>query len=336
MENLSDKIYEWIPKSRNDELPSNAIYGGSTNTDGHVYVGRFNNIPGKVNLSNKKIYNFWVQPTGNRQHGEVLVTDHIYKWIDICHGDKIPKNAIYSGKDKNGDKVWVGREISGEPGKINCHNNNSSTPLMHNLWYGRHSNSKKAHILIIEKANIDIDENETEEEKVEEKRIKNNKLEYLHSNKEPSDELPLWKYCIVSKLSKTVKSSDLKVSVGNLAKNMFDIISSVDGNIITLANLITKFNLHLTCGSSEELTKSKEFIITPKDKNGYSKYVILIFRKVKTTKTRRIMGIYNTSTSYLDIKIDYMVLESSNYPAELKCQELIDEKTSMVIDSFRP
>merc|ERR1712166_951738 len=69
----TDKIYEWVSKSRGDELPSNTIYSGSTHTDGHVYVARFNNIPGKVNLSNKKIYNFWVQAIGSQKCGEVLI-----------------------------------------------------------------------------------------------------------------------------------------------------------------------------------------------------------------------------------------------------------------------
>ena len=54
----SNNLYKWVAKSRNDDLPIDAIYAGSTSTDGHVYVARFNNIPGKVNLSNNKIIIF--------------------------------------------------------------------------------------------------------------------------------------------------------------------------------------------------------------------------------------------------------------------------------------
>ena len=63
----NNNLYEWVTKSRNDDLPVNAIYAGSTSTDGHVYVARFNNIPGKVNLSNNKIYNK-NQALGTRIH----------------------------------------------------------------------------------------------------------------------------------------------------------------------------------------------------------------------------------------------------------------------------
>ena len=49
--------------------------------------------------------------------------------------------------------------------------------------------------------------------------------------------------CIINKLSKTVNSAKLDVSVGQLAKNMFDIFSTIGGDIITLAHLITKFNI---------------------------------------------------------------------------------------------
>merc|ERR1712166_1247458 len=146
----TDKIYEWVSKSRGDELPSNAIYSGSTHTDGHVYVARFNNIPGKVNLSNKKIYNFWVQAIGSQKCGEGLITNNVYRWVNIVRGDKIPDGAVYSGVDQNGDKIWVGRSVSGESGKINCHDNNSKNPLMHNLWYSQHSSNTKAHILVIQ------------------------------------------------------------------------------------------------------------------------------------------------------------------------------------------
>ena len=328
---MENKLYEWVSKSRNDELPINAIYAGSTSTDGHVYVARFNNIPGKVNLSNNKIHNFWVQAIGSSTTGDVLVTTNIYKWVDIKKGDKIPNNAIYSGHDQNGDKVWVGRTLSGESGKINCHDNISDTPLMHNLWYNKRNSDTKAHILVIEKDNK-INTDETTEEIV----VKNNKLEYIHSNQTPVDELPLWSHCLVNKLSKTVKSTKLDVSVGQLAKNMFDILSTVNGDIITLATLIIKFNMNLAYETSSELVTNREIIITPKDNNGNNKYIILNFSKVEKIKSHKILGLYTRDTKYLDIKVDYMILEPTNASATIKCQILINDKADMIINSFRP
>ena len=328
----TNKIYEWVPKSRGDELPSNAIYSGSTHTDGHVYVGRFNNIPGKVNLSNKKIYNFWVQAIGSQKCGEVLVTNNIYKWVDIVRGDKIPDNAVYSGTDQNGDKVWVGRSVSGESGKINCNDNSSNLPLMHNLWYNKNSSDTKAHILIIqENKKITIDKNETDEEV----KIKNNKLEYLHSNKTPDDELPLWKHCVVNTLSKTTKTKNLEVSAEMLAKNMFEILSSVSGNIISLANLVSKFKVQLSSGSTKTNNQKKEFIVSNPDSGGICKYAILLFSKEESTKKHAVCCC-NYSVNYTDIKVYYTILEPINNSAQLKCQKLINEKTSMIFESFRP
>lgn len=140
----------WKPVSRGDTLPENCIYAGNTSTDGHVYVGRFDNIPGKVNLKNNKINSFWVQAKGNRSCGEVLITNGNVKWVEIKRGDYIPDNAIYSGIDQSSDKVWVGRSISGEPGKINCHDNTAIKPKMYNLWCHHSGSSSKAHILVIE------------------------------------------------------------------------------------------------------------------------------------------------------------------------------------------
>jgi hypothetical protein len=327
----NNNLYEWVTKSRNDDLPVNAIYAGSTSTDGHVYVARFNNIPGKVNLSNNKIYNFWVQAIGSSTIGEVLITTNIYKWIDIKRGDKIPNNAIYSGLDQNGDKVWVGRTINGESGKINCHDNISDTPLMHNLWYNKHNSDTKAHILVIEK-----DHKINTDETIEEVIVKNNKLEYIHSNQTSVGELPLWSHCIINKLSKTVNSAKLDVSVGQLAKNMFDIFSTIGGDIITLAHLITKFNINLAYNTSSEVVTNREIIITPPNSNGNSKYIILNFSKIEKIKSHKILGCYAYDKTYSDIKVDYMILEPSNTPAKLKCENLINDKADMIINSFRP
>jgi len=327
------KTYKWIPKSRNDEIPPNSIYAGTTPTDGHVYVSRFNNIPGKVNLSNNKIHNFWVQPTGSRTCGEVLVTTNSYKWLDIKRGDRIPDNAVYSGLDQAGDKVWVGRTLGGEPGKLNCHDNNSPEPLMHNFWYNKFSCSITAHILVIEENDkVNIDKNETSQEKNQEIKIKNEKLVYYHSRK-VSNELPLYNHILVNKLSKTIKSKDLEVSVGNMAQVLFKILSSLEGNIISLSNLITKFNVHLTTCTDEESITNKEFVMSP-NKSGNNRYIFLDFRKENKIKKRKIAGIFNYNKTYIKIKINYSILDPGNKPALTVCKEKSYEYTKSLINSI--
>ena len=125
---------KWIFRSRYDYIPENAISPGSTKNDGKVYVGRINIGPGKVNLDKGKVWNFWVQNTGSSQSGQVLVCDYQHKWVRIGRNEKIPENAVYSGKDRRDDHVWVGRSVDNEPGKITCVNNNERPLKMANLW----------------------------------------------------------------------------------------------------------------------------------------------------------------------------------------------------------
>ena len=127
---------KWVPCSQNDEIPPNAVYAGTTNVDGQMYVARVNNIPGKVTLKDgtNKVLNFWVQHLGRSLYGEILTTNGTCKWHDIKRGQLIPGNAVFSGSDQCDDKVWVARDKTGEPGKLNCHNNKSVNPEMHNLW----------------------------------------------------------------------------------------------------------------------------------------------------------------------------------------------------------
>ena len=142
-------ITKWISCSRYDELPENFIYVGDINYDGKVYIGRFNNTPGKVNIDKGKIWNFWVQGEGQSVHGDVLTTNGKYEWKYINRGQLIPDNIVPHSIDNNKDKVWVGKNIRGEPGKINCHDNDSQNPEMYNIWCHNDGNSKFAYILTI-------------------------------------------------------------------------------------------------------------------------------------------------------------------------------------------
>jgi hypothetical protein len=135
------KPFEWIQRKRGDPLPKKSVYAGTTKRDGPVYVGRFKNTPGKINLDKKNIHNFWVEWEGSSQIGEVLIINGGYKWETIKSGQRIPDNAIESdGRDHSGNRVWVGRSMYEEPGKINCHNDDSENPEMCNLWC--HSSGK--------------------------------------------------------------------------------------------------------------------------------------------------------------------------------------------------
>ena len=130
------KLYEWIPMKRYDTIPDNAVYSGQTDEDGKVYIAKIDNSPGKVNLENGKIYNFWSQNYNSRQQGEVLVSYGINSWKELKYGQTIPNGAVIGGgRDYNGDKVWVGKDITtDEPGKITCLDSKESFPKMCRLW----------------------------------------------------------------------------------------------------------------------------------------------------------------------------------------------------------
>lgn len=144
------KKLEWVLLKRGDNLPSNAIYGGTTKKDGEVYVGKINNSPGKVNLENNKIWNYWVQNIGSSQTGFVLISDYQYEWLPIKRGDEIPMNAIYCGLDEHNDKVWIGKSYDDEPGKVTCISNSDNKPKMKNIWcHSLWSGNPTCYILII-------------------------------------------------------------------------------------------------------------------------------------------------------------------------------------------
>lgn len=145
-----EKILKWKYIKRGTILPKYKIEGGTTKSDGRLFVGKINNSPGKVNIDNGKIWNYWVQNKGSSDCGYMLITNYKYEWKHITRGGKIPKNAIFCGNDEHGDKVWVGKSLENEPGKITCQNNKDKNPTMQNLWcHSAWMGYKNAYILIV-------------------------------------------------------------------------------------------------------------------------------------------------------------------------------------------
>ena len=155
-----EKKLTWINKYRNDKIPSNAVYAGKYNTDGDVYVGRIKISPGKVNTDKNKIWNYWVQNMNCSQGGQILICDYEYKWLLLNRGENIPSNAIYSGTDERGDKVWVGKSLEHEPGKITCIENKADPLQMKKLWchssWGSYSNAYILTVCDYEKDTINL------------------------------------------------------------------------------------------------------------------------------------------------------------------------------------
>jgi len=99
---------------------------------------------------------------GQVQVVKMLITNAKYKWQPINRGDKIPRQAIYCGKDGSNDCVWIGKSVKdNELGKINCENNKQiiadGIPTMHNFWsHNCYIASQNALILVINETKKDM------------------------------------------------------------------------------------------------------------------------------------------------------------------------------------
>lgn len=69
-----------------------------------------------------------------------------FEWKPIARGDAIPEGAILGGRTSTDGEVFVGKNRSGEVGKINL-----SDGKMHNLWCHKGKDSAEGEILIVSK-----------------------------------------------------------------------------------------------------------------------------------------------------------------------------------------
>jgi len=150
---------KWDSFEKGDIIPSDAVYAGNIEVYGPVYVSRFNNSVGFVDIKYKRagdikmINEFWVYGLGHKRSGEVLRTNGDIEWEPYTPGKKLPANAVYSGFNMNKSLNWVGKSLTGEPGMITCTDNKmtwyAKSYTMKDLWCHRLDRQTQGYVLTI-------------------------------------------------------------------------------------------------------------------------------------------------------------------------------------------
>jgi len=153
--NVPMKRYQWEPISRGEPIPKSAVKGGVFNglgisPDGLCFVGRFNNVPGKINTWDQKgdvMDACWVQRLGQSLTAEILTTSFPYRWDQYEKNMITPINAVGGLRDDTAD-LYVGKTNSNEIGKINTFQPPSGN--LCNLWTHHLGKNTSGKVLIIE------------------------------------------------------------------------------------------------------------------------------------------------------------------------------------------
>ena len=284
--------FQWIVLKRGDSLPKNAVYAGVTAVDGKMYVAKMDNSPGKVNLKDGKIWNFWSQNYNSRQESEVLVVNGKCIWKEINQGDLIPENAVHVGYDYNLHKVWVGKDITtDEPGKITCIDSDDEKPKMCKLWchsYTRFANVQKASILLLEPE---------PPQKINENCMWGNTIKY-------------------GSYEEKIKCRSLDISINKLVSAIVASIAVAAGELTHLTEILkTNINLHISDSNFRNFVISKSVINTHDQKY----YIMLKYEKKTLERNTILGGIFNYHNLDFYLNVKYAILEPINESARLKC-----------------
>lgn len=152
IKDLPMERYSWVPLENGKQIPENAVYAGTYDNDGPVYVGKFEDQPGKINThGNTTMCHCWVDQEGQKKSdsGEILTTDFHPHWENYYNGMLLPWNAV-SGedtplKDNEGDWLYVGKANNDEPGKLTAGNGK-----LNHLWCPAQGKQDSGKVLIID------------------------------------------------------------------------------------------------------------------------------------------------------------------------------------------
>jgi len=317
---MSSKLYEWIPIKKGEDLPDNAVYTGQTESDGKVYVAKFDNSPGKVNITNGKINNFWSQAyLKSRQEGEILISNGINNWVELKKEEKFPQNAVYVGRDYNRDKVWVGKDVTtDEPGKVTCINNDDVEPKMAHLWchsFYRTDRVKIADILVIDELPKPIIEK---------------KIENIETG--ISDEWGENTY--YSSIEENIKSSTIEISVDNIVKQITTAVGISLGDLTHLTQLISSLKLDIKMNIQNIQKDSK--LETESMINDINKecYIRLKYYKKNIEQTRGFAGIFSSQKFDYKLIIKYTIIQPRNEVSINRCEKLKNKLIKKILDNF--
>lgn len=319
---MASDLHEWIPLKRGDSIPENAVYSGQTGADGKVYIAKIDNSPGKVNLENGKIHNFWSQKYSSRTQGEVLISYGINSWKELKYGNTIPDGAILGGRDYRSDKVWVGKDITtDEPGKITCINSKDSILSMCRLWchsYWSTADVQIANILIIES------EPEPEPEPVPApvpahahapapapEPIKRIEPQKLNENCEWGETIQYSNY------EEHIKTVSIDISIDNIVSGIIETIAIASGELTHLTSLLKNDVKARLRHSSRDSSALSESVVSASDEKYY---IIMKYHKKNSENTGIMGGVFNWNSSDYILEIEYAILEPINELAREKCR----------------
>ena len=299
-------LYEWIRMKRGDQIPKNAVYAGQTDADSIVYIGKMDNSPGKVNLKNGTIYNFWSQNYNSREEGELLINHGISKWVELKYGEDIPENAVFGGRDFNRDKVWVGKDVTtDEPGKITVHDSNNSTPQMCRLWchsYWRTADVKIAYVLVIEPKPVPV--------------IQTIPQPVLQVEEEEWGDLLQY-----NKHEEHIKSQELNVSVNNIVTGITKTIALASGDLTHFSELL-KIDIDANIKNSVIDCEDANISMVNDEKKTY--YIILKYYK-KTRESQRGITLkyqlFRYNNVQYDFIVEYAIIKPDNELSYKRCEE---------------
>ena len=144
----------------------------------------------------------------------------------------------------------------------------------------------------------------------------------------------LWYEVSVNSIDEKVKETNLNISIGSIIKKVSDILTSSQGDILSMINVVKNLKLE-SAFNFHKSTDKKKVVKSANDIDGIKVYILFDIKHDISNSQYRIKRLLRCSKKKIHIVGQYYIFKPKNKLAEEKCKNLLNCKINELLQRAR-
>ncbi len=154
------------------------------------------------------------------------------------------------------------------------------------------------------------------------------------NKKEDEDISPLWYEASEDNFDEKVKEVNLSLSIGSIISKVKDILQASQGDILSMAKVVTNLKLECTFNFSKS-QEQKKVVKSAMDVDGVEVFILFDYNHKISDSNHKIKRVFGFSKKKIHMKANYYIFKPRNKAARDICKNLLNCKISELLHNAR-